>query len=56
MERWKKIDGCENYSVSCNWEIRNNKTGRILKQIYNNKGYLHVNLYENGKKKKNYSS
>ena len=52
MEQWKKIDGYENYSVSRNGEIRNDKTGRVLKQIYDNKGYLHINLYENGKKKK----
>lgn len=49
MEQWKKIDGYENYSVSCNGEIRNDKTGRVLKKYKNKDGYEHVNLYKNGK-------
>ena len=33
MEQWKKIDGYENYSVSINGNVRNDKTGRILKKM-----------------------
>ena len=49
MEQWKKIDGYENYSVSCNGEIRNDKTGRILKAGMCR--YKSVVLYKNGKGK-----
>ena len=31
-EVWKKIEGCEIYEVSSFGNIRNSKTGRILKQ------------------------
>lgn len=48
---WKKIKCYENYSVSSDGDIRNDKTGRILKKYKSNKGYELVNLYENGKGK-----
>jgi hypothetical protein len=47
---WKKIDEYENYSVSINGEVRNDKTERILKQK-NHKGYYRVGLCKNGKQK-----
>ena len=51
MEQWKKIDGYENYSVSHNGKIRNDKTGRVLKLLHNKKGYRQVCLCKNGKTK-----
>lgn len=39
MEEWRKIKGFENYSVSNTGNIRNDKTGRILKQIISTSGY-----------------
>ena len=49
--KWKKIDGYDNYSVSEDGEVRNDKTGRILKPKYNNDGYQRVGLCKNGKVK-----
>ena len=48
---WKKIRDYENYSVSRNGEVRNNKTGRILKQWKDKNGYSKVKLCKNGKEK-----
>ena len=54
--KWKKLDMIEcgqNYSINLETnEIRNNKTGRILKPQLNNHGYYQVCLYLNGKNKK----
>jgi hypothetical protein len=49
MQMFKSIDGFENYEVSEMGEIRNSKTGRILKPC-NQRGYLDVGLRKNGKK------
>ena len=49
-EQWKTIQGYE-YEVSTEGRIRNKKTGRILKLGKNNRGYLNVILYKNGKQK-----
>ena len=54
MEIWKKIDGYDNYSVSSEGRVRNDKTGRILKAVSDKKGYLQVNLSKNGKNKRFY--
>lgn len=51
MEEWKTIEGYENYEVSTAGQVRNKKTGKILKQWKNNRGYLKVNLCKNGKQK-----
>jgi hypothetical protein len=49
---WKKIDGYDNYSVSINGEVRNDKTERILKSRLNKStGYYQVILCKNGKVK-----
>ena len=48
---WKKVDEYENYSVSSDGTVRNDKTGRILKKCRNKNGYEEVNLYKNGKGK-----
>ena len=44
MSEWRKIEGRSNYSVSDNGEIRNDKTGRILKLHEHRCGYLQVML------------
>lgn len=57
MEIWKKIEGYENYEVSNEGRVRslgNDKTRKtkILRPSDNGWGYLHVNLFKNGKSKK----
>lgn len=47
--QWKKIDGFPNYSVSDDGQVRNDKSGRILKLHLNGSGYLQVGLSRNGK-------
>lgn len=49
MERWKKIVGFENYSVSTEGRVRNDKSGRVLKPQMR-KGYLRVCVYNGSKK------
>lgn len=44
MSEWRKIDGKPNYSVSDDGQIRNDKTGRILKLHEHRCGYLQVQL------------
>lgn len=44
------IDGFHNYEVSNYGNIRNSKTGRILKPGTNKLGYLRVDLCHNGEK------
>lgn len=41
---WKKIEERPNYSVSTNGDVRNDKTGRILKPHKKAEGYLQVEL------------
>ena len=50
QEIWKKYNNT-NYSVSNFGKIKNDKTGRILKQILRKDGYLFVNISNNGKVK-----
>lgn len=45
MERWKKIVGFENYSVSDMGRVRNDRTGKMLKGCTKVNGYQQVNLY-----------
>lgn len=47
MVEWKNIPGRENYAVSELGEIKNLKTGRVLKQSPNNNGYSRVS-FSNG--------
>lgn len=44
MATWRKIDGRPNYSVSEDGQVRNDKTGRILKLREHCCGYLQVQL------------
>lgn len=46
---WKKIEGYEKYSVSDSGDVRNDKTGKILKPNKNKVGYYKVNLWVNGR-------
>lgn len=50
------IKGFENYSVSTLGKVINNTTGKVKKGTsnYSGKGYLYVDLYNNGKHKKFY--
>ena len=50
-EEFRKIEGYDNYSVSNLGNVRNDKTGRILKSNPNSDGYLQVYLCKEGKKK-----
>ena len=43
------MEGFPNYSVSNLGNVRNDKTGRILKPTVNSRGYLHVGLSKNNK-------
>jgi hypothetical protein len=47
-EDWKELSGYENYEVSSFGQVRNKKTGRILKAA-NKGGYLSVGLSLKGK-------
>ena len=42
MEKWEKIKGFEKYSVSNKGNVRNDKTGRILKPHVSTSGYYQV--------------
>lgn len=44
MKTWKKIEGKPNYSVSDEGEVRNDKTGRILKPHKGTAGYYQIML------------
>ena len=44
MERWKKIDGFENYSVSNMGRVRNDVVGKIMKPKICKTGYMCVKL------------
>lgn len=49
---WKLIEGFDGiYSVSNYGEVRNNRTGKLMKPRKNEKGYLHIGLTKNGKQK-----
>lgn len=49
---WKLIDGFGGtYSVSNYGEVRNNRTGKLMKPRKNEKGYLRIGLTKNGKQK-----
>lgn len=49
---WKLIEGFDGiYSVSNYGDVKNNRTGRLMKQRKTEKGYLRVGLTTNGKPK-----
>lgn len=45
MEEYRKIDLNPNYSVSDLGNVRNDKTGKVLKPLDNGKGYVKVRLF-----------
>lgn len=47
MEKWKVIEEYPKYSVSNFGNIKNNKTGRILKPAKDSNGYPFVCLFDN---------
>lgn len=49
MERWKDITGFENYRISTLGRIYSKKTDSLMKPTKDNKGYLRITFYENGK-------
>ncbi len=46
---WSKIDGFENYSVSDNGEVRNDKRDKLKAQRLNRYGYPITSIYKDGK-------
>jgi hypothetical protein len=50
-EEYRQIEGYDNYSVSNIGNVRNDKTGLILKGCPDKDGYLRVNLCKEGKVK-----
>lgn len=51
MEIWKKVIQNYEYEVSDKGQVRNSRTGRVLKQEITNRGYRRVILRVNGKPK-----
>lgn len=49
MERFIKISGYDNYSVSNKGRVRNDKSGRVLQPRYTRQGYVQVHLSRDGK-------
>jgi len=50
-ERWKVVEGYENYEVSDNGNVRNTQTGKIIKQRSDKDGYLRLNISKDKKQK-----
>jgi hypothetical protein len=53
-ENWMKIENYETYSVSDLGRVRNDVTGKFLKECESTRGYLVVSLYKDCEKKKPY--
>ena len=51
-ELFKRIDGYDNYFISNQGNVKNNKTNKIMKLDKNTKGYCRVTLSKRGKSKK----
>ncbi len=51
MEEYKIVEGFENYSVSKYGNVKNNKTGKILKAMEHKNGYYFVDMFQNRKRK-----
>jgi len=52
--QWKEVKGFKRYEVSDDGQVRNKKTGRVLKPGKNSRGYLLVGLWFNGKRTNKY--
>ena len=42
--KWADVEMCEGYEVSTNGEVRNKKSGKLLKYGINHKGYRQVTM------------
>lgn len=51
-EFWKEIEGFDNYQISNLGRVKNIKFDRLVKPLLDNRGYIMVNLYKNGKMKR----
>ena len=51
-EIWKEIEGFDNYKISNLGRVKNIKFDRLVKPLLDNKGYIMVNLYKDGKMKR----
>lgn len=51
MQEWRIIEGLEGYEISNYGNVRNNKTGRIIKNCYDLNRYFIVTLRKNKLKK-----
>ena len=51
VEVWKDIDGYDNYAVSSFGNVKNTKTGKVLKARDNGCGYLKCNLFKDAIRK-----
>lgn len=51
MTEWRKIEGYDNYSISEDGKIRNDRNGYIRKNTINNTGYYVVSFKVDGKSK-----
>jgi hypothetical protein len=51
MEIWKQINNYPNYEISNMGNVRNIKTNKLLKLIYNHKSYYRVGLRNKSKQK-----
>lgn len=49
MEKWEKIKGFTNYSISNTGKVKNDKTNKILKPRLKNTGYIEYALYKHKK-------
>lgn len=52
MEEFRTVTEFENYEVSNFGNVRNKKTGRILKGFKDNRGYVRLELYHNCARKR----
>jgi hypothetical protein len=50
MVEWKKIEGFEDYSISSEGVVRNDKRGSIVKPMLSTSGYHYVHLVKSRKK------
>lgn len=51
-EIWKEIEGFDNYQISNLCRVKNIKFNRLVKPLLDNRGYIMVNLYKEGKMKR----
>ena len=50
--KWAKVEGFENYLISENGDLKNTKTGKLLKPRYYRDGYMYYRLSKSRKEQK----